>query len=121
MMKTSAQMMIVEEMIRIPDWRSASPKKRNTRRPHTSRTMLPVKRKISERCRYQLRDAAFHAARHIIKACPAFRALYRTLRQRLTARQAVIACANRLLRVIWRMVNSDIDYNPAKVAPALNR
>jgi hypothetical protein len=33
----------------------------------------------------------------------------------------VIACANRLLRVIWRMVNSDIDYNPAKVAPALSR
>jgi transposase len=79
------------------------------------------KRKISERCRYQLRDAAFHAARHIIKACPAFQALYRALRQRLTARQAVIACANRLLRVIWRMVNSDVNYNPAKVAPALNR
>ena len=78
-------------------------------------------RKISERCRYQLRDAAFHAARHIIKACPAFRALYHALRGRLTATQAVIACANRLLRVIWRMVNSDIDYNPAKVAPALSR
>ncbi len=79
------------------------------------------KRKISERCRYQLRDAAFQATRRIVRACPAFRALYHTLRQRLTATQAVIACANRLLRVIWRMVNSDIDYNPAKVAPALNR
>jgi transposase len=79
------------------------------------------KRKISERCRYQLRDAAFQATRRIVRACPAFRALYATLRQRLTATQAVIACANRLLRVIWRMVNSDVDYNPAKVAPALNR
>jgi transposase len=79
------------------------------------------KRKISERCRYQLRDAAFQAARHIVRACPAFRALYHALRQRLTPTQALIACANRLLRVIWRMVNSDIDYNPAKVAPALKR
>lgn len=78
-------------------------------------------RKISERCRYQLRDAAFQATRHIVRACPAFRALYRKLRERLTATQAVIACANRLLRVIWRMVNSDVDYNPAKVAPALSR
>src|ERR1700689_2296510 len=32
------------------------------------------KRKTSERSRYQLRDAAFPAARPIIKACPAFRA-----------------------------------------------
>jgi transposase len=30
------------------------------------------KRKIPERCRYQLRDAAFQAARHIVRACPAF-------------------------------------------------
>jgi hypothetical protein len=29
----------------------------------------------------------------------------------------VIACANRLLRIIWRMVNGDVDYNPEKVAP----
>lgn len=79
------------------------------------------KRKISERCRYQLRDAAFQAARYIVRACPAFRALYHALRQRLTATQALIACANRLLRVIWRMVNSDVDYNPAKIAPGLNR
>jgi transposase len=79
------------------------------------------KRKIAARCRYQLRDADFQAARHIVRACPAFRALYRLLRGRLTATQTLIACANRLLRVIWRMVNSDIDYNPAKVAPALNR
>jgi hypothetical protein len=47
MMNTSAQMMIVEEMIRIPDWRNPSPKNLNTRRPQTSRTMLPVKRLIS--------------------------------------------------------------------------
>jgi transposase len=79
------------------------------------------KRKISGRCRFQLRDAAFQATRHIVRACPAFRALYHALRERLTPTQAVIACANRLLRVIWRMVTSDVDYNPAKVAPALNR
>ena len=46
-MNISDQMISVEEMIRIPDWRSASPKKRNTRRPHTSRTTLPVKPAIS--------------------------------------------------------------------------
>ena len=46
-MNISAQMISVEETIRIPDWRSASPKKRNTRSPHTSRTMLPVNPAIS--------------------------------------------------------------------------
>ena len=43
MMNTSPQITSVEETIRMPDWRSASPKKRNTCRPHTSRTTLPVK------------------------------------------------------------------------------
>ncbi len=46
-MNISAQIISVEEIIKIPDWRSASPKKRNTRSPHTSRKMLPVKRLIS--------------------------------------------------------------------------
>ena len=32
-MNTRPQITSVEEMIRIPDWRSVSPKKRNTRRP----------------------------------------------------------------------------------------
>ena len=39
-MNTRLQMTSVEEMIRMPDWRSDSPKKRNTRRPHTSRTIV---------------------------------------------------------------------------------
>ena len=43
-MNTSDQMTTVEPTIRMPAWRSVSPKKRNTRRPHTSRTMVPVKR-----------------------------------------------------------------------------
>ena len=47
MMNTSPQMTSVEETIRMPDWRSASPKKRSTRRPHTSRTTLPVNPAIS--------------------------------------------------------------------------
>src|SRR5216683_2297008 len=34
-MKTSAQMTTVEPTIRTPAWRSDSPKKRNTRSPHT--------------------------------------------------------------------------------------
>ncbi len=46
-MNISAQMISVEQTIRIPHWRSASPKKRNTRSPQTSRTMFPVKRPIS--------------------------------------------------------------------------
>jgi len=46
-MKTSDQITTVEPTIRMPDWRSASPKKRKTRSPKTSRTMLPVKRPIS--------------------------------------------------------------------------
>src|SRR5271167_2097761 len=44
---TSAQMTAVEPTIRMPAWRSDSPKKRSTRPPQTSRTMLPVKRPIS--------------------------------------------------------------------------
>src|SRR5690242_8272804 len=46
-MNISAQMISVEDTIRIPDWRSASPKKRNTRRPYTSRMTLPVNPAIS--------------------------------------------------------------------------
>ena len=46
-MNTSPQMTVVEPTIRIPAWRSDSPKKRNTRRLHTSRTTVPVKRPIS--------------------------------------------------------------------------
>ena len=46
-MNTSPQITSVEPTIRMPAWRSASPKKRSTRRPHTSRTTLPVKRAIS--------------------------------------------------------------------------
>ena len=46
-MNISVQMIVVEPTIRMPDWRSASPKNRNTRRPQTSRTMLPVKLPIS--------------------------------------------------------------------------
>jgi hypothetical protein len=46
-MNISVQMIVVEPTIRMPDWRSASPKKRNTRRPHTSRTICPVNLPIS--------------------------------------------------------------------------
>ena len=46
-MNTSPQMTSVEPTIRMPAWRSASPKKRSTRNPHTSRTMLPAKPAIS--------------------------------------------------------------------------
>ncbi len=37
----------VEPRIRIPAWRSASPKNLNTRSVHTSRTTVPVNRPIS--------------------------------------------------------------------------
>src|SRR5271154_3944427 len=46
-MNTNDQITTVEPTIKIPDWRSASPKNRNTRRLHTSRTIVPVKRPIS--------------------------------------------------------------------------
>src|SRR4051812_16646009 len=39
MMNTRPQITIVEEMIRIPAWRSASPKKRSTPPLHTSRNI----------------------------------------------------------------------------------
>ena len=40
-------MTVVEPMIRIPAWRSDSPKNLNTRRLNTSPTIVPVKRAIS--------------------------------------------------------------------------
>src|ERR1700689_763562 len=46
-MNTRLQITSVEKMIRMPAWRNVSPKKRNTRPPYTSRTMVLVKRPIS--------------------------------------------------------------------------
>ena len=46
-MNISVQMMAVEPTIRIPHWRSPSPKKRKTRSPQTSRTMRLVNLPIS--------------------------------------------------------------------------
>src|ERR1700694_4820618 len=45
--KTSDQITSVEPTIKMPAWRSDSPKKRNTRSPHTSPTIRPVKRASS--------------------------------------------------------------------------
>src|SRR5215210_4029015 len=47
MMKTSPQITIVEETIRIPAWRSASPKKRKTRSEKTSPRIRPANLAIS--------------------------------------------------------------------------
>src|SRR3954469_23037657 len=55
MMNTSPQMTSVEERIRMPDWRSASPKKRKTRRPKTWPTTLPQNLAISPKLAIQSR------------------------------------------------------------------
>ena len=47
MMKTRPQMTSVEERIRIPAWRSASPKKRKTRSEKTSPRIRPANFAIS--------------------------------------------------------------------------
>src|SRR5262249_25857980 len=44
---TNDQITRVDPTIKIPDWRSVSPKKRNTRPPHTSRTTVLIKPVIS--------------------------------------------------------------------------
>ena len=46
-MKARPQITIAEPRIRIPAWRSASPKKRNTRPLNTPATTVPQKRAIS--------------------------------------------------------------------------
>ena len=46
-MNTSPQITPVEPTIRMPAWRSDSPKNLNTRRPHTSRSTSPIKPPIS--------------------------------------------------------------------------
>src|SRR5215212_5413197 len=58
MMKTRPQITSVEERIRIPDWRSASPKKRKTRRPKTWPTTLPQNFAISPKLAIQSRGTA---------------------------------------------------------------
>ncbi len=47
MMNTSVQITTVEVRIRIPDWRTVSPKKRSTRKPNTSRRIRPANWPIS--------------------------------------------------------------------------
>src|SRR5436305_1413352 len=47
MMNTSPATTIVDERIRMPDWRRASPKKRSTRPPRMSRTTRAQNRAIS--------------------------------------------------------------------------
>jgi hypothetical protein len=58
MMKVRPQMTSVEERISTPAWRSASPKKRNTFRLHTSATTRPQNRVISPNDATQSRGAA---------------------------------------------------------------
>ena len=66
-----AQMIIVEPTIRMPAWRSASPKKRNTRSPKTSPNTRAENLAMSPSEAIQSRGAArtaaaFQATRHLI-------------------------------------------------------
>src|SRR5947209_19225735 len=58
MMKTRPQMTSVEETMRMPDWRSASPKNLSTRRRSTSPTTFEVNLTISPNDSIQPRGAA---------------------------------------------------------------
>src|SRR5437764_3428349 len=58
MMNTRPQITSVEETIRIPDWRSASPKNFSTRRVSTSRTIREVNLTISPNDSIQPRGVA---------------------------------------------------------------
>src|SRR3954470_2594770 len=60
MMKTRPQITSVDERIRIPDWRSASPKKRKTRRPKTWARTFPQNLAISPKLVIQSRGTASH-------------------------------------------------------------
>ena len=61
-MNTRPQITSVEETIRIPDWRSASPKNRNTRRRNTSPTIREVNLTISPNDSIQPRGVASRAS-----------------------------------------------------------
>ena len=67
----------VEERISSPDWRSASPKKRKTRPPYTSRKHCAVKRAMSPKLSTQPRGTANQLTRGSVVArlrgCAAFR------------------------------------------------
>jgi hypothetical protein len=58
MMKIRPQMTRVEERISTPAWRSASPKKRSTRRPKTSPTTREQNLTISPKVAIQSRGTA---------------------------------------------------------------
>ena len=57
-MKTRPQITNVDEMIRIPDWRSASPKNLKTLRPKTSPTIREANLTRSPNASIQLRGVA---------------------------------------------------------------
>src|ERR1022692_1805385 len=61
MMNTRPQITSVEEMIRMPAWRSASPKKRNTLRRSTSPTMREPNLTISPNDSIQPRGVAIRS------------------------------------------------------------
>ena len=63
---TSDQMTSVEPTIRMPAWRSVSPKKRSTRRLQTSRTMPPLKRDDLTGARQQLPRRGLQLAHYLI-------------------------------------------------------
>ena len=56
-MNTRPQITIVEDKIRIPAWRNASPKNRNTRAPYTSRNTRPQNFAISPKLATQSRGS----------------------------------------------------------------
>src|SRR5438270_5358494 len=62
MMNTRPQITSVEETIRIPDWRSASPKNFSTRRVSTSRTIRAVNLTRSPNDSIQPRGVAIRAS-----------------------------------------------------------
>lgn len=75
--------------------------------------------KISRRGRHYLRYAAITIARNVVKYSPEFKALLEYYKSRannpLKHMQAVVAIANKLIRVIFTILSKGIEYDPQRL------
>ena len=87
--------------------------------PHTSGRHSRSRTPMSHQGRPGLRTALYYAVLRLIQGCPAFRAAYHRFQSRkthpLTPMEALGAMMNKLLRILWAVMQSHQVYDPTRV------
>lgn len=87
--------------------------------PNTSGQRTRSRTPMSHQGRPELRTALYYAAMRLIQGCPAFRAAYERLLERphhpLLRMEALGAMMNKLLRILWALMQHQTMYDPACV------